>query len=175
MATADLLLHPVRLRVVQAMLGHEQTTTRELADRLGDVAPATLYRHVAALVDGGVIEVVSETRVRGTVERALRLDFTRTSVDPDDAGLADPARLRAGFLAYLASLATAFDAYLAAPRTSLEEDLVGFRQVAVHATDDEWREVAAAIRAAIAPLAERTAHPDGARRRVLGTVSLPVD
>ncbi|WP_169078645.1 hypothetical protein [Microcella alkalica] len=45
----------------------------------------------------------------------------------------------------------------------------------MHATDDEWREVAAAIRAAIAPLAERTAHPDGARRRVLGTVSLPVD
>ncbi len=173
--TSTLLLHPIRLRIVQAMLGHAQTTTRELADRLGDVAPATLYRHVAALVDGGVLEVVSETRVRGASERSLRLNLSRASVDPDDEGLVDDERVRAGFLAYLASLASAFDDYLAAPRSTLEADLVGFRQVAVFATDDEWREVAATIRDALLPLIERSAHPEGARRRILGTVSLPVD
>ncbi|WP_162242511.1 MULTISPECIES: helix-turn-helix domain-containing protein [unclassified Microcella] len=175
MTTSTLLLHPVRLRIVQAMLGREQITTRELAERLGDVAPATLYRHVAALVDGGVIEVVSETRVRGASERALRLNLSRASVDPHDEGLADDERARAGFLAYLASLAAAFDDYLAAPRSTLEEDLVGFRQVAVVATDDEWRAVAATIRDALLPLIERSEAPDGARRRILGTVSLPVD
>lgn len=175
MTTSELLLHPVRLRIVQAMLGHAQTTTRELADRLGDVAPATLYRHVAALVDGGVLEVAAETRVRGATERSLRLDVSRTSVDPDDDGLVDAGRARAGFLAYLASLASAFDDYLAAPRSTLEADLVGFRQVAVFATDEEWREVAATIRDALLPLTERAERPDGARRRILGTVSLPVD
>lgn len=175
MTTSTLLLHPVRLRIVQAMLGRTQMTTRELAERLGDVAPATLYRHVAALVDGGVIEVVSETRVRGASERSLRLNLSRTSVDPDDEGLDDDERVRAGFLAYLASLASAFDDYLAAPRSTLEADLVGFRQVAVLATDDEWREVAATIRDALLPLIDRSEAPDGARRRILGTVSLPVD
>lgn len=173
--TSTLLLHPVRLRIVQAMLGRTQMTTRELAERLGDVAPATLYRHVAALVEGGVIEVVSETRVRGASERSLRLNLSRTSVDPDDEGLDDDERVRAGFLAYLASLASAFDDYLAAPRSTLEADLVGFRQVAVLATDDEWREVAATIRDALLPLIDRSEAPDGARRRILGTVSLPVD
>lgn len=173
--TSTLLLHPVRLRIVQAMLGRTQMTTRELAERLGDVAPATLYRHVAALVDGGVIEVVSETRVRGASERTLRLNLARTSVDPDDEGLGDDERVRAGFLAYLASLASAFDDYLAAPRSTLEADLVGFRQVAVFATDDEWRDVAATIRDALLPLIERSEHPESARRRILGTVSLPVD
>ncbi|WP_168915937.1 helix-turn-helix domain-containing protein [Microcella flavibacter] len=174
MTTADLLLHPVRLRIVQAMLGYPQSTTRELAERLGDVPVATLYRHVGSLIDGGVLEVVAESRVRGSVERTLRLDLARTSVDPSDDGLVDEARLRAGFLAYLASLASAFDDYFAAPRATLEDDLVGFRQVAVQATDDEWRVVAVTIRDALLPLVERSEHPEGARRRILGTVSLPV-
>lgn len=174
MSSADLLLHPVRLRVIQAMLGHPSLTTRELADRITEVPPATLYRHVGTLLDAGVLEVVAERKVRGAVERSLRLSTERASVSDHDEALADPEALRAGFLAYLGSLASLMDQYLAGPRGSLEDDLVGFRQVAVHATDDEWREALSAFRAALAPLAERETAPAGARRRVLGTVSMPV-
>ncbi len=174
MTSAELLLHPVRLRIVQAMMGHAELTTKELAARLTDVAPATLYRHVGTLVEGGVLEVVSERRVRGSTERSLRLREERASVDPDTLEHDDDA-LRAGFLAYLASLAAMFDDYVAAPHGSLHDDLVSFRQLAVHATDEEWLGVLQGIRGAIEPLAARAAHPDGARRRVLATVSLPVD
>ncbi|MER3388610.1 MAG: helix-turn-helix domain-containing protein [Microcella sp.] len=173
-SSADLLLHPVRLRIVQTMLGRDTLTTRELAAHVAGVAPATLYRHVSALVDAGVLDVVAERKVRGTVERSLRLRVAQASVSADDPQLADPATLRAGFLAYLGSLAALFDRYLEGERGNLEEDLVGFRQVAVHATDEEWREVMATVRAALAPLAERESAPARARRRVLGTVSLPV-
>lgn len=174
MRSAELLLHPVRLRIVQAMLGRGELTTKSLAEKLPDVAPATLYRQVSALVDGGVLDIVSERRVRGSVERSLRVRTEATSVDPGDLDLDDVA-LRAGFLAYLASLASAFDAYLDGPRATLEADLVGFRQTAVVATDDEWRSALDAIRAAVVPLAERPTPPPGARRRVLATVTLPVD
>lgn len=174
MATADLLLHPVRLRIIQAMLGRDALTTRELGERLPEVAPATLYRHVGALVDAEVLAVVAERKVRGTVERTLRLRDDRASVDADDPAL-DTEALRGGFLAYLASLAAAFDGYLDAERASLEADLVGFRQIAVHATDDEWRAALDGMRAAVAPLLLREQAPPGARRRILATVSLPVD
>ena len=53
MATADLLLHPVRLRIVEAFLGDRALTTSALAAELADVPPASLYRHVARLVDAG--------------------------------------------------------------------------------------------------------------------------
>lgn len=43
MTKVDLLLHPVRLRVVQALLGQEMTP-QQLVDALGDVPQATLYR-----------------------------------------------------------------------------------------------------------------------------------
>lgn len=173
MSTVDLLLHPVRLRIVQSMLGRPSITTRQLADALPDVAPATLYRHVGALVDGGVVRVAAEQQVRGAVERTLTLDPAQVSVDPDDAENAHPDALRAGFLAFLASLAGAFDTYIDGPRGTLTDDLAGFRQVAITATDDEWRAAIGAINAAIAPLVTRTEHPETARRRLFATVSMP--
>ena len=73
MASADLLLHPVRLRIVQAFLGDRALTTSGLRTELSDVPAASLYRHVARLVAGGVLAVVTERRVRGALERTYVL------------------------------------------------------------------------------------------------------
>ena len=82
MATADLLLHPVRLRIVQAFLGDRGAHHHDApAAELPDVPAASLYRHVARLVDAGVLAVVAERRVRGALERTyvLRLSAARRS------------------------------------------------------------------------------------------------
>lgn len=175
MSTVELLLHPVRLRIVQTMLGRDTITTRELAALLPDVPAATLYRHVGTLVDGGVVRVVAEQPIRGAVERTLALDTARVSVNPDDPALDNPDAVRAGFLAFLGSLATAFDHYLDSPQPHLGRDLAGFRQLAFTATDDEWRTAIQAINDALVPLVTRTEHPEGARRRLFATVSVPAD
>ncbi len=47
MTSADLLLHPVRLRIVQAFLADRALTTSELRTELPDVPTASLYRHIA--------------------------------------------------------------------------------------------------------------------------------
>ena len=80
MGSAELLLHPVRLRIVQAFLGEGELTTADLRARLTDVSPATLYRQVATLAAGGVLEVAAERRVRGAVERTYRLRPERAAV-----------------------------------------------------------------------------------------------
>ena len=69
MTTADLLLHPVRLRIVQAFLGDRALTTSDLAAELADIPPASLYRHVARLVDAGVLAVVGIFRQRAKQRR----------------------------------------------------------------------------------------------------------
>jgi hypothetical protein len=43
------------LRILQAFLGDRALTTTELRTELPDVPAASLYRHVARLVDGGVL------------------------------------------------------------------------------------------------------------------------
>ena len=49
---------PAGLRIVQAFLGDRALTTSALAAELADVPAASLYRHVARLVDAGVPSVV---------------------------------------------------------------------------------------------------------------------
>src|SRR6266542_2260634 len=51
--SAELLLHPVRLRIVQTFLGDRALTTSQLRAELPDVPPASVYRHVARRVDRG--------------------------------------------------------------------------------------------------------------------------
>jgi len=48
----DVLLHPIRWRIVQRVLGRELTTT-ELKRDLPDVPTTSLYRHVAVLIEAG--------------------------------------------------------------------------------------------------------------------------
>ena len=75
-----LLLHPVRLRIVQAFLGDRALTTTALREELADIPPTSLYRQVARLVAAGVLMVVAERRVRGAVERTYVLRLSAASV-----------------------------------------------------------------------------------------------
>ena len=173
-ASAELLLHPVRLRVVQALLGGRVLTTAELAGELADVPTATLYRQVALLLDGGVLEVAAERRVRGAVERSYRLCTEQASVDPDQLAVMGPQEHRAGFTAFVAGLLADFDRYLASGSPDLVRDGVGYRHYALHLSDAELRALLEELAAVLLPrLAFTPAR--GRRRRMLTTILMPAD
>ena len=85
MTSADLLLHPVRLRIVKAFLGDRALTTSQLAAELDDVPAGSLYRHIARLTKAGVLQVVAERRVRGAVERTYTLRLYAAQIQPGEA------------------------------------------------------------------------------------------
>lgn len=172
--TAELLLHPVRLRVVQAFLGDRQLTTADLRRTLPDVPGATLYRHVATLASAGVIEVAGERQVRGALERTYRLRVDRASVDPEDLRSLGAEEHRAAFTAFVAALLAQFDAYVDAGPVDFDRDVAGYRQAGFFATPDEARALADAVRAAVAPFLAARPGP-GRRRRLLTTVLLPAE
>jgi len=171
MRPADVLLHPVRLRIVQAFLGERSLTITALRSELPDVPAATLYRQVGALVDGDVLEVVDERRVRGAVERTYRMRTRAASVDAADAAMSVEEHRRA-FLTFVAGLLGDFDRYLDRGDVDLGRDLVGYRQAAMYLSDDELRELVADLQAVVAP---RLAHEPGEHRsrRLLSTVLMP--
>ncbi|MEK8107241.1 hypothetical protein NKG94_22585 [Micromonospora sp. M12] len=41
-----------------------------------------MYRHIAVLAEAGVLEVVDERRVRGTVERSYRVRQDQGTISP---------------------------------------------------------------------------------------------
>ncbi len=78
----DLVFHPVRMRLITAISG-QQLTTRQVLKVIPDVPQATLYRHIGALIRGGVLEVVERRKIRGVEERLLRVK-SPPSVTPRD-------------------------------------------------------------------------------------------
>jgi hypothetical protein len=170
--SADLLLHPVRMRIVQAFLGERELTTGGLREQLTDVPPATLYRQVGTLVNAGVLEVTMQRKVRGTVERTYRLRAERASVPESELAAMSSDDHRAAFMAFVAALLADFDRYLAAGPPDLVRDLVGYRQAGFYATDKELLDVIATIQAAVRPYLQANAGP-GRSRRLLSTILLP--
>ena len=77
---AKLLTDPFKLKVLEGF-AIKPSTTKQVADRMGEKAPR-LYRHVDALVDEGLLELVEEKPKRGTIERYYKTIADRFEVDP---------------------------------------------------------------------------------------------
>ena len=171
--TRDLLLHPIRLRIVQALVAAPMTPL-ELKERLGDVAQATLYRHIKQLADGGLLEVTEERSIRGGVERTYRV--VTTSVDLGDSELesATPDDHFRYFATFVGTLLADFATYLDQERPALGRDRVGYRQTALWLTDEEFDTLAVTMSAAVQAHADNAPTP-GRRRRVLSTITMPDD
>ncbi len=172
MASADLLLHPVRLRVVQAFLGDRALTTSGLRAELPDVPPTSLYRHVARLVEAGVLAVVAERRVRGAVERTYVLRPSAASINLAELDTMSREDHRSAFLAFLAGLIADFDGYLARDDISPGRDGSGYRLAGMWLTNREAVELAQHLLAVLQPRLAN-APKRGRKRWVLATVVLP--
>jgi DNA-binding transcriptional ArsR family regulator len=171
MPSAELLLHRVRLRVIEALLGDRKLTTAQLHEELPDVPLPSLYRHVARLVEGGVVEVVGERRVRGAVERTLVLRG-QPRVGPDAAAAMSIEDHRGAFVGYIAALLGDFDRYLAGGDVDLARDGVVYRIAALWLDDEELQEMARGFVTFIQPWLDKPATP-ARTRRILRTVLLP--
>jgi DNA-binding transcriptional ArsR family regulator len=171
MSSADVLLHPVRLRIVKAFLGDRALTTAQIAAELDDVPIGSLYRHIAALTKAGVVQVVAERRVRGTVEKTYTLRMLAAQMQPDEVEAMSIDEHAHAFMAYVAGLLGDFDRYLAhAPDPG--RDGADYRVGAMWLTDAEHADFLRDLvrvfqpRLANAPTKDR-------RRRVSYTVFLP--
>jgi dsRNA-specific ribonuclease len=171
-ASADLLLHPVRLRVVLAFLGDRALTTTALRAELPDVPTGSLYRHVARLVEAGVLAVVSERRVRGALERTYVLRTSAARIGVDDLARMSRDEHRQAFLAFVAGLIGDFDRYLARDKIDPLRDGASYNLAAMWLDDAELAELARELNIVLQP---RIANPPkpGRKRRILATVLLP--
>ncbi|MGW7487009.1 helix-turn-helix domain-containing protein [Streptomyces sp. NPDC054786] len=159
MDTVDLLLHPVRLRVVHALAGGRVLTTSQLCARMPEVSKVTMYRHVALLTEAGFLEVAAEQRVRGAVERHYRLRQDRPVVGIDAAAAMSLDDHRRGFAAAMAVLIAEFNAYLDRDDADPVADSVSYRQGTLWLSPDELAEMNHKLLAILGPLLANQPEP----------------
>ncbi len=169
---AQVLMHPVRLRIWQSFLGDRALTTSQLRDELPEIPPASLYRHVNLLVRHGVLSVVAERRVRGATERTYVLRVAASTITDQELEHMTAEQQRDAFMAYIAGLLGHFDHYLAGADIDYRRDGVGYTVAGLWLDDAEFSEFVRELVNVVRPrLANAPAA--GRRRRILGTVFIP--
>ena len=142
---SDLILHPVRWRILRAARSGDFTAQR-LAAALPDVSQASLYRHINTLAGAGLLRVVEERKVRGTVERVYALGARGDDISAEDVAALDCEEQMRLFGAFLSTLIADYSRYIDRGDVDLYRDGVGFRQRQVHLSDAEFAGMATELR-----------------------------
>ncbi len=138
---ANLILHPIRLQIITA-ISTQEMTAKELAKVIGDVPQTTLYRHLNALVEGGILKVTGETQIRGTFERTYAM-AGMPSLKAEDLRGMRKQDYEQGFITYLSTLMNAALRYLDSKQDNEEinpiEDGVDLSLAQLILSDEEFR------------------------------------
>lgn len=71
----EIILNPIRMRIIQELSTGQTITANELCERISDVPRTTMYRHINILIENSILTVVSEKKVRGSLERTIALNI----------------------------------------------------------------------------------------------------
>jgi DNA-binding transcriptional ArsR family regulator len=154
MERVDLILHPVRFRILERLVG-DQLTTAEIAERLPDVPKSSVYRHLRLLLAEGMIVVDDTRQVRGVVEKIYRLN------QPLHLGAEDVARLAPEehinyFRNYIMTVMQGFSQYVQAVSSEsaidMATDRAGYTQAFFYATPVELDRFGQVLNEALKPL-----------------------
>jgi DNA-binding transcriptional ArsR family regulator len=169
---ADLILHPVRIRILMALSG-EQKTPQQLANELRDIPQATLHRHITRLAKAGIIQVVDKRRVRGAIEKRYALDERTTTLTVENlASFSKDDHMRI-FSAFIASLLGDFSRYLQNSSSfNPLTDGLAFRKFPQELSDEELTSLSKKISADFIPYANNQPRQDR-RRRIFSFMILP--
>ena len=165
MEMAEIVMNPVRQRIFQYLLIHETGTVKEIRRALPDIPSASLYRHMKILTDHGLLTVVGENRIRGTVESVYQLN--RGALELDDA---DGAPVQMALLSICASFARYFSGEDVDPR----RDMLMMSTCTLTLTDDAFRDFLSEI-SNIALKYMEIPVCEGSKTRQISLISAPAD
>lgn len=172
----NLLLHPIRLRIMTT-LPNQRMTASDLSKALPDVPLATLYRQINALVEGGLLQVVDEKPVRGTVERIYSVS-SPPSLTSEDLRSMTRRDYENAFSLFLSVLMGDVQRYLKDKPEKGEIDIladgVTLSKAQLLLSDEEFTEMNADIVNLLMSAAKNLPAPNR-RRRVFTYLFLPVE
>lgn len=165
---ADLIIHPVRLRILQTLAG-ESLTTQEIAARLTDVPASSLYRHLKMLLEGDMITIAETQLVHGIEEKRYQLVQTPHLGPEDVAEMTVDDHLRY-FTNYILATLRDFAQYLQqsadpAGYVDLLADRTGYTESIFWADADELNAFQMKLQEAFMLLAENGPTPERRRHK----------
>jgi DNA-binding transcriptional ArsR family regulator len=166
---ADIVLHPVRMRIVQTLINGKKLSSQQIGSKLPDIPQATLYRHLNKLLDANILKVVAENPVRGTVEKIYALSSDSASISAEDISNWSPEEHKNYFMKFITTVIADFENYVSQKEFDMEKDGAGYRQVSFYASDEEYIEFIQHLQQEVMKLVENEDSPTR-RKRTLSTI-----
>ncbi|MCE5170283.1 helix-turn-helix domain-containing protein [Paenibacillus profundus] len=163
---AQLILHPVRMRIVQTLLGNRKLTVHEIAERLPNVPQATLYRNLNKLVAGNILEVVDSRQVRGAVEKIYALGDSKANFTTEEFDGSTKEEQMNWFIQFATGLIDQYGRYLEQDQIDLAKDGLTFREADLYMSDEEFEAFKLDILAAYGKVMPNEPAPHRSKRTV---------
>ncbi len=160
----QLIAHPVRSRILTALLGR-QLTALQVGQLLPDVPLSSIYRHVRLLAEGGIIAPVDEVRVNGTATKVYAVQKERARIAPAEVKDATPAEHLTYFATFLNALGGLHRAYLEMDDADPTRDSVHALMTPLYLSPDDYPEFMRRLLECLEPWQQ--AGTDSNRRRVV--------
>ena len=170
-ALMDCITNPAKCRLFIEIAKQGEVTAKSLAETCADIPQTTLYRHLKRMTEDGLLKIVSETPVRGTVERTYAL-----ALDPADPlamlGEISGARYMQMFFQYFLVFARLFQEYCDTPGIDIERDRSGMTLSPLYLTDEELEKAVTEVARIFSSLQENQPAP-GRKLRTVGLIVSP--
>lgn len=161
--TVNLLLNPARLRILGWLAQNGEGTAADMISALGEIPPASLYRHLKLLTEAGFVKVTAEEKKRGTVQKTYAVN-QKEMPDNDDC--------REVIYGGLLKLISSFREYFAAGSRDPAADMLMYSTAALLLSDEEFGEMIGELGTTFEKYLNR-APSEGRKMRLMTLISSP--
>lgn len=149
---AECFANPVKCKLLLEIYNKGQATPKQLAEAHSDITHATLYRYLKKMTADGILKVIEENQIRGTVERVYSVvdDLTADAKKMVEENNGQVYMMM--FTQFMMGLTDEFREYTSRPGINLLQDGSGFTVAPVYATTEELTAAITEISKIIAPL-----------------------
>lgn len=170
----DCISNPVKCKLLLEIHSQGKSTAKHLSDIYNDIPQATLYRHLKKMLSDGILQVVEETQVRGTVEKTYALAFNisdnlETMLEKNSGEL-----YMQYFMQYIMGFAKQFQQYCQSPDINIKKDMTGFSLSPLYLSDEELAVLVTSISQIISSVKNNGPNPDR-KLRTLGLIVSPAE
>lgn len=168
MEISKLLLNPARLRIIQYISIHGEATARDVCQSMQDIPKATVYRHTKLLENSGLLQIVKENRIRGTMEKVYSVNKGALPVEDNKT----MSNLAAG---YFIGLMRDMEMCLTKKDCDLKRDLIFFNSAILNVSDEEYKQMLDKIAIVLKQYMEFPSATDRKRRKFSMISSFPTE
>lgn len=171
-SSLDILLNPIRMGIIQNLIGGRRLSTQQISELLPHIPQATLYRHLNRLLKEGFITVVEENQVRGIVEKVYSLNGRSMEEVNKEAAEMTTDEHKQYFFTYLLGLVDELDRYFDADDIDMKKDGLSYSRGKYFMTDEEYSAFIYDLSNLFGRVIGNTPSPDR-KARTFGLVIIP--